>query len=266
MLCSAARLAAHRCRQLGVARVTVEDHLLGGPVRGQDGQHVVVRVAVVDHQRLASLLGDVDVRPEPVPLDGRRCAVPVVVEPSLADSADLRQRGEPGDLGQHGVLLRRAGRSRGGLLRVDGHRGVDVVERGCAVLLLIGTTERRSRPSPSCRCRMGSRLGQHLGHRLVQHVQVAVAVEGRRRQWLRRPRARLADAGARSESGRLRPAACPDPAPAAELSVTCAPCWPVPRPRPSGSSFGNSGTGGASAVPGRIGSDSQRGGASGNRR
>ena len=58
--------------QFRVAGVTVEDHLLRRSVRGQDRQHVLVRIPVVDHQRLAGLLGDLDVRPEPVALHFRR--------------------------------------------------------------------------------------------------------------------------------------------------------------------------------------------------
>ena len=80
---------------LRVAGEAVEDHLLRRAVSGQDRQHVLVRVPVVDHQRLACLLGDLDVRPEPVSLHLRRGVVPVVVQPGLTDRPDLRQRGQP---------------------------------------------------------------------------------------------------------------------------------------------------------------------------
>jgi len=63
-------------------------------------RHVFVRVAIVDHQRLARPLGDLDVRAEPVPLQPWRRALPVVVQPGLADRTNLRQPREPRDLVQ----------------------------------------------------------------------------------------------------------------------------------------------------------------------
>ena len=49
----------------------MEDHLLRGALAAQDRQHVVVRVPVVDHQRLAHPLGQVDVPGERLGLHGR---------------------------------------------------------------------------------------------------------------------------------------------------------------------------------------------------
>ena len=43
--------------QLGVAGEAVEDHLLRRALLGQDAQHVLVRVPIMDHHRLAGLLG-----------------------------------------------------------------------------------------------------------------------------------------------------------------------------------------------------------------
>ena len=51
----------------------------------QDAQHVGVRLAVVDHQRLAGALGDLDVLTEPPALHVGRGVVAVVVQARLAD-------------------------------------------------------------------------------------------------------------------------------------------------------------------------------------
>jgi hypothetical protein len=64
----------------------------------------------VDHERLADLLGDIDVRAEPVALQLRRGIVPVVVEPGLTDRSDLREGRQPRDLGLRGLP---PGRRRG---------------------------------------------------------------------------------------------------------------------------------------------------------
>ena len=80
-------------REVGVTGEAVEDHPLRRALALQHPQHVVVRVAVVDHHRLAGVLGDRDVPPERLLL--RRPPVglgAVVVEPGLADRHDPRLR------------------------------------------------------------------------------------------------------------------------------------------------------------------------------
>ena len=61
-----------------------------------------MRLAVVDHQRLAEPLGEPDVPPEGALLAVGRGEVPVVVEPGLPHRDDARVRGEPLDLGEVG--------------------------------------------------------------------------------------------------------------------------------------------------------------------
>ena len=72
-----------------VAREAVQDRVLGRALLLEDPQHVVVGVAVVDLQRLAETLGEVDVPAEAVLLDGDPLGTGAeVVEPGLADDAD----------------------------------------------------------------------------------------------------------------------------------------------------------------------------------
>ena len=98
----------------------MEDDLLGCALLAQDAQHVVVGVAVVDHQRLADPLGQVDVPAEVHLLVDRLGAVPVVVEARLADGDHPRVGRQPLELGIPRVVQARD------LGRVDGDRGVDV--------------------------------------------------------------------------------------------------------------------------------------------
>ncbi len=103
----------------------MEDHAVRRPRRvlGQDRQHVLVRLPVVDHHGLARRPRDLDVRAEPVPLDRAGRPVTVVVEAGLADRHHLRRRGQGGDLGQH---LAPAVVHLGRVIGVDGDRRVDV--------------------------------------------------------------------------------------------------------------------------------------------
>ena len=89
----------------------------GAPSSTQDAQHVLVGVAVVDLQRLAGALGQVDVPAERLLL--RRAALgpgAEVVEPGLADHPDPGVRREPLDLGVRRGRARRASASRGASL------------------------------------------------------------------------------------------------------------------------------------------------------
>ncbi len=67
----------------------------------QDAQHIGVRLPVVDHQGLASALGDLDVLAEPPTLDVRGGVIAVVVEPRLTDRDHPRQPGQRLDLRKH---------------------------------------------------------------------------------------------------------------------------------------------------------------------
>jgi len=124
---AASRSAGAPLDHRGITGEAVEHHPFRRALGLQDGQHVVVRVPVVDHQRLAGLLGYVNVRAEPVPLHLRGGVVPVVVEAGLADRAHLRQRGQLGDLGQYLVPVRGRGGDRGRLVGVDRHGRVDAL-------------------------------------------------------------------------------------------------------------------------------------------
>ncbi len=155
--------------------------LLRRPLVRQHAQHVGVRVPVVDHQRLAHPLGQIDVPAEVLLLLGRRRAVPVVVQPGLADGDDpgvacqplelvVVVVGQPGDLG-----------------RVDRDRGPDV-----GVPLGGGDAPARGRDGVADRDRGGHTDTAGPGHdggdeRLVggdagplgDRVQVGVRVEDR---------------------------------------------------------------------------------------
>ena len=85
---------------LGIAGEAVEHHHSGGALLGQHPQHVVVRLAVVNDQRLAGALGDLDVRPEAGVLLVLGRPVAEVVQPGLPHRPDLRQPGQRLDLGQ----------------------------------------------------------------------------------------------------------------------------------------------------------------------
>ncbi len=97
----------------------MEDHLPRRALVGKDAQHVAVRLTVVDDQRLARLLGEADVRAEPLLLHAALRPVAVIVEARLADRAHLRQTGQARD------LLERAIFGAAGLVRVDRDRGSD---------------------------------------------------------------------------------------------------------------------------------------------
>ena len=202
--------------QLGVAGETVEDHRLRRAFLGQDAQDVLVRVPVVDHQRLGGLLGQRDVRAEPVLLDVVGRVVPVVVETGLADRPDLGQRGQLGQFFEHLIAIRGLGR----LVRVDGHRRVDLVMVGRG-----GHRRVAGRQVGADRDHSGDagrgRLGEHVFDRAEHQVQVAVRVEraGRQRRRIGGGRAPVlvADRGAHRF--------CP---------VTAAPAGPVPPPRWTG--------------------------------
>ena len=73
----------------------MEDHSRRCALGAQHVEHLGVGVAVVDHQRLAGALGEVDVPGEGVALGGRlgaavQLARPVQVEAGLADRDDAR--------------------------------------------------------------------------------------------------------------------------------------------------------------------------------
>ena len=76
-----------------VAGEAVEHHPVRRALLLQDAQHVGVRLPVVDHQRLAGPLRDLDVLAEPPALDVGLGVVAVVVEPGLADRDDARPGG-----------------------------------------------------------------------------------------------------------------------------------------------------------------------------
>lgn len=88
----------------------------------QDGQHVGVGVAVVDHQGLAAALGDLDVGPEGRLLGGPAGLVgAVVVQAGLAERGDPRQRGQLVDGGERAVQVAQ----ERGLVGVERDRGQD---------------------------------------------------------------------------------------------------------------------------------------------
>ena len=77
----------------------MEDHAIRGPLRLENGEDVVVRVAVVDHEGLVELTGEVDVPAERALLRGvQLLARAVVVEAGLPDGTDDVVAGEHGDL------------------------------------------------------------------------------------------------------------------------------------------------------------------------
>ena len=89
-------------------REAVEDHRLRGAFGAQHVEHFGVGVAVVDHQRLAGALGQVDMPGERFALVGRRRAPvqpsrPVQVNPRLADRHHPRVGGQPLEFGPRGV-------------------------------------------------------------------------------------------------------------------------------------------------------------------
>ncbi len=102
----------------------MEDHVLRRTLALQHPQHVLMRLAVVDHHGLADRLRDRDVPPERLalrrPAVGRRTEV---VESGLAERDDPRMGRQLGD-GLPGGLVRRVR-----LVRVDRDRGPDVVAR-----------------------------------------------------------------------------------------------------------------------------------------
>ena len=98
------------------------------PVGVEHREYVLVRVPVVDDERLVEPVGERDVRRERTPLrldTGRTGAV--VVESGLADGAHLGGRArEPLDLGEPRIELAEV-RQLGRFVRVDGHPGHDGV-------------------------------------------------------------------------------------------------------------------------------------------
>ena len=94
----------------------MEDHRAGRALGREHVEHLGVGVAVVDHQRLAGALGEVDVPGEGVPLGGGlgaalQLARPVHVHAGLADRDDARVLGKPLDDGL-GLLGERVGARR----------------------------------------------------------------------------------------------------------------------------------------------------------
>jgi len=137
-----------------------------------------VRVPVVDHQRLAGPLGDLDVLAEPPALHVGGGVVAVVVQAGLADGDDPRQRGEGLDVSE------RLGRGRLGLVGMDGHGGMEP-------LVLARPPRRPARGFQVGADRddadnaRGPGRRHHFRYRQVDHVQVSVAVErgpGQRRR------------------------------------------------------------------------------------
>ncbi len=159
----------------------MEDDTIRCAATSQNVEHVFVRVAIVDHQRLARPLGDLDVRAEPVPLQPWRRAVAIVIKAGLADRPDLRQRCEPRDLVECRIP---GGLGSGGLVRVDRHRGVHVSVLGGASRRPLGRLDiaADSDHADNARRAGGS---QHRLDRPGQHVQVRVRIKYEPRERVR---------------------------------------------------------------------------------
>ena len=104
----------------------MEDHRLGRPLGPQHIEHFSVGVAVVDHQRLARPLGQLDMPGERFGLLGGigttlQPAGPVQVQPGLPDRHHPGVGGEPLDFGL-GFFRQRVGPGR-----VQRHGGIDPV-------------------------------------------------------------------------------------------------------------------------------------------
>ena len=226
----------------------------------QDAQDVVVRVPVVDHQRLAQALGEVDVPAERALLGVPGAVVPVVVETGLADGDHPRVGGEPLDLGA--VVVGERGRAG----RVQGDGGGDAVvpvrgvDHPAGAREVVGDGDDAGHAD---RGRPVQRGDDVRGVDAAAGVEMGVRVDGRHAQGL----------------GRLRPGAPPvraghaDGAKAAlgALNVPKAAfaTWVPPAHRAigaqsgpvspsSGSSFGKIGVGLTSGRPTSTGVDAQR--------
>ena len=112
-------------------REAVQDHLEPGGVLGERGDRVVLGRAGVDHQRLAELARQLDLRAERALLVGARRVVAVVVEAGLADRQAARVGGELAQLVCDRV------RVAGGVVGV-------VADRGVHLVVLLGGRERRA--------------------------------------------------------------------------------------------------------------------------
>ena len=189
------------------------------------------------------MLGDRDVRAEPVPLHHRARVLPVVVQPGLADRPHPFQHRQLRDLGQHLLTLRRGGRGGRGLVGMHRDRRVEAGVLGRASRRPVrGRQVDADGDDP--RDARRPRRGQYLGGRALDQVQVAVAVQGDTGQRLRRrhagrggqPVPRLAGSG-HDRSSRANSSSMTDV-----------------------SSLANSGSGRDSGTPGRTGTLSQRAG------
>ena len=99
----------------------MEHHPFRGAFLAQDLDDVVMGVPVVDLQRQAQPLGDVDVAAERIALMGQPLPLRAEeVEARLADGADPRMRGERFDLGQ-GIFQFAALRIVRSVVGVDRH-------------------------------------------------------------------------------------------------------------------------------------------------
>src|SRR5215469_2113837 len=204
-----------------------------------------MRVAVMNHQRLAYLLGNVDVRAEPLELYVVRCVIPVKVQPGLANGAYFRPHRQGCDFGQHGLTLCGSRGCRASLVRVDCDSGEHTGERGRALDSPArgrGVAADRDDLRDTC----VSSLRERLGHSHVDHVEMTMAVERGSRQWLWIGSARPANPLAGAES--LRPWAVRQRLSSLASSSSTTEV----------SSLANSGTGVLSAVPGLIGAELHR--------
>ena len=104
------------------------------------GERVLVGGAGVDHDRLAELGGELELRFEEAALGVVRRVVAEVVEAGLADGDGAR-------VARAARAARRAGRASGssGLVRVDAERGVDAVVLLGELERLVRARERSSR-------------------------------------------------------------------------------------------------------------------------
>src|SRR5215472_10700813 len=204
-----------------------------------------MRVAVMNHERLAYLLGNVDVRAEPLELYVMRCVIPVKIQPGLADGAYFRPRRQGGDLGQHGLALCGSRGCRASLVRVDCDGGKYTGERGRT---LDGPARGRG-VAANCddlRDTCVSSLRERIGHSHVDHVEMTMAVERGSWQWQRLSSSRPANPLAGAESLRHWAVRQRLSSLASSSSTT------------EVSSLANSGTGVLSAVPGLIGAELHR--------
>ena len=225
----------------------MEDHLVGRALLPQDPQHVGVRLAIVDHQRLAHPLGQRDVPAEVLLLRGRLGAVPVVVQPRFADGHHPRVGGQPLEFGV-AVVVQPV--DLGGVDR-DGGVDVGVLPRRRHAPLRrrdrVADRDRREHPG---RPRVRHRLRDERrvrGHAcLVRHrVEVRMRVEHRRvESW-----PRCGDLVGVSRRSAAKPGGG---------RGRHWPNLPSSSSTTDGSSLVNTGVGAASGRPTSIGADSHR--------